>query len=720
MSASSKGTNSPTADLASFHERIQRSGGEIRFSFADAEVRRFLGQLEQPREGRDAPAFAADWFLLRGRAERIALRPGFDELIAVDANAIDELPHQTQTAVRVLKHMAGRAILADEVGLGKTIEAGLILKELVTRRLVRRALVLTPASLVDQWIEEMADKFYLQFNAVEHRSDWTGHDFVIASHSRARHKTHRPKVKERPWDIVIVDEAHKAKNHATQLYRTLEEIERDFMLLLTATPLQNDLREFFNLVTLVRPGQFGTWREFKSRYMGRDPRIPRDPVGIRDVASAVLIRNKRSNVDLHLPARRPHRPDIALTPTEAALYRDVTEFARELYAIGMYPDAASKGAQSFVLTMIAQRICSSSPAIADTLGRITQNQDVRPEFRRRAAQLEHAAGSVTSHAKLRALEAVLAAHPGERVVVFSEHRPTIELIQRHVEGRGRIVFPYHGGVDRARRTRLKRAFRDSPDGVFLSSRAGAEGLNLQFAHVLVNYELPWNPLLVEQRIGRLHRIGQRHEVIIYNLAAAGTVEDRILRVLQDKIRLFELVVGELDLILGRFEDASGLEARFKEAWLKASSEQSFEQEVSAIEDAVVSGLEDAREAERLSTDFAPEDNAERLEREFFALTIPARVSLAYGTRLMNLAAGTEAERLRIGLSVTEIQGALTYAAPDGVVDAGGSDYGPTVWIHSATGRGRGVSLRVAADRLPITLIEVTADQEPSLSLSDDP
>ncbi len=697
------------------HELAKRRGGKVRFSFSEKDVRRFIGRLEDHTGHVDGSQAAADWFRLRSAAERLALRPGFDELIALDANAIDELPHQTQTAVRVLKHMGGRAILADEVGLGKTIEAGLILKELLTRRLARRVLVLSPASLVDQWIEEMADKFYLQFGAVEDRSDWTSRDLVIASHSRARHKIHRSKVTERPWDVVIVDEAHKAKNHRTQLYRTLEEIERDFILLLTATPLQNDLREFFNLVTLVRPGQFGTWRGFKGRYMGSDPRVPRDPAGIRDVASAVLIRNKRSNVNLHLPRRRPHRPQIVLTDPEASLYRDVTSFARALYAVGMYPDAASKGAQSFVLTLIAQRICSSSPAIADTLRRIAGNQDVRPEFRSRAGELERAARAVTSHTKLRALDAALQAHSGERVVVFSEHRPTIELIQRHVEALGRPVFPYHGGVTKARRARLKREFRDTPRGVFLSSRAGAEGLNLQFAHVLVNYELPWNPLLVEQRIGRLHRIGQKHEVVIYNLAAAGTVEDRILEVLQNKIRLFELVVGELDLILGRFDNASELEARFKEAWLSASSEQAFERDIQAIEHEVETGFEAARQAEQMSNEIAPEDNAERLEREFRALTIPKRVYLAYGTQHMNLAAGTNAERMRIGLSVAEIQAALTYASVHDLVDAGVSDYGPTVWIHSATSRGRGVSLRVAADRLPITLVEIAGDEQAPLT-----
>ncbi len=703
-------------DLSWLHERVRRREGQVRFRFGEQQIRDFLGAVSGALDPYGAEPDAAKWFRLRRAAERLALRPGFEELIALDANTIDELPHQTDTAIRVLREMSGRALLADEVGLGKTIEAGLILKELLARRLVKSVLILCPASLVDQWQEEMSEKFFLEFDTVQDQSDWKSHDLLVASHSRARHAANRPYVTARSWDVVIVDEAHKAKNHRTALYQMLQKLTRDFLLLLTATPLQNDLREFYNLVTLLRPGQFGTWKEFKRRYMGSDPRVPRDPTGIRDVAAQVMVRNKRANVNLHLPPRRPHRPEIRLEAAEQALYTEVTAFLRELYAVGMYPDAAAAGGAHFVLTMMAQRICSSSQAIAASLHRLSKRQAVRPRFRRRAGDLADQAKAVTTHSKLRGLDAVLRAHEGERIVVFSEHRPTIDLIKHHLKAKGITVFPYHGGVDRARRARLKLRFRETPGSVLLSSRSGAEGLNLQFAHVLVNYELPWNPLLVEQRIGRLHRIGQKREVVIYNFAATGTVEDRILQVLQDKIRLFELVVGELDLILGRFDDASDLEKRFLDAWLSASSDEAFEREVRTIEQEVERSYAEGKEAEERSSYIAPEDNAERLEREFGVLSIPARVRLAYGTRLMNLVAGVEAERLSLGLAASEIQEALRLApVPDGIEPAEVTDYGPTVWIHSATGRARGVSLLVAADRLPVTLLKIHADREAPLS-----
>ncbi|MCA9572437.1 MAG: DEAD/DEAH box helicase, partial [Myxococcales bacterium] len=412
---------------------------------------------------------------------------------------------------------------------------------------------------------------------------------------------------------------------------------------------------------------------------------------------------------------------IRLSPPERALYDDVTAFVRAVYAEKRDADGGAGRGYGFVWTLLAQRICSSSPAIARSLEALAEKEWVGPEFRQRAMVLAERAAGAEHHAKLRALDDVLDTHGGQRVVVFSEHRPTLDLIQRHVEARGVAVFPYHGGIDTVRRAQLKRRFRDTPGSVLLSSRSGAEGLNLQFAHVLVNYELPWNPLVVEQRIGRLHRIGQKRDVVIYNFAAVRTVEDRILRVLQDKIRLFELVVGELDVILGRFEDASELERRFTSAWLSAADEDDFEREVQRLEREVDESVREAREAESRSGAIAPADNAERLEREFDALTIPARVRLAYGTRLMTLAPGVEAERFRIGLAASEIQSALRNAVvPDCLDPAGVGDYGPSVWIHSVTGRGRTVSLRVAAERLPVTLIEVAGDVEaPLTAISDE-
>jgi superfamily II DNA/RNA helicase len=259
------------------------------------------------------------------------------------------------------------------------------------------------------------------------------------------------------------------------------------------------------------------------------------------------------------------------------------------------------------------------------------------------------------------------------------------------------------------------AFKQDSHAVFVATRAGTEGLNLQFCNRLVNYELPWNPMVVEQRIGRIHRIGQTREAHIINFAAQGTVEAYVLRLLDEKIKLFELVVGELDVILGDFGGADSLEESLADAWLSADSDDAFEERVEAIGEKIVASREAGKQQEMLNSDVAAEDNAQKVEREFRNLTIPARVRLAYGTNHLLLVRGVDAKRHRIGLHVGEILEALEHTAePE---DAGAhADYGPLVLLTGVTGTGRAVRLTVQADRLPMTLVDVSADVEAPLSL----
>jgi superfamily II DNA/RNA helicase len=258
------------------------------------------------------------------------------------------------------------------------------------------------------------------------------------------------------------------------------------------------------------------------------------------------------------------------------------------------------------------------------------------------------------------------------------------------------------------------AFKQDSNAVFVATRAGTEGLNLQFCNRLVNYELPWNPMVVEQRIGRIHRIGQTREAHIINFAARGTVEAHVLRLLDQKIKLFELVVGELDVILGDFGGADSLEESLADAWLSADSDEVFEQRVEEIGEKIVASREAGKLQEQLNSTVAAEDNAQRVEREFRQLTIPARVRLAYGTNHLHLARGVEGKRQRIGLHVAEILEALEHTSdPE---DAGiHSDYGPLILLTGVTGTGRAVRLTVQADRLPMTLVDLSADAEAPLT-----
>src|SRR5438552_972591 len=289
-----------------------------------------------------APPTDRAWHELRREAERIALVPGFERLITLDANAIKALPHQIDVAQRVLRHMSGRAILADEVGLGKTIEASIIYKELAIRGLARRVLILTPASLVGQWQGELEQKFFERFDTPSEPDDWLNVTKAIVSHDRARSRRHAEEILRHRWDLVIVDEAHKVKNQRGATYQFIEKIERDFILLLTATPLQNDLRELYNLVTLLRPGQLGTWPEFRKVHLvAGDRRMPKDPAALRALTHEVMIRTRRTSVidDLNLPPRRARHPEVRLTKAEADLYHGTTEFLRRLYREGFVQPA---------------------------------------------------------------------------------------------------------------------------------------------------------------------------------------------------------------------------------------------------------------------------------------------------------------------------------------------------------------------------------------------
>ncbi len=688
-------------------------------------LKAFADQLKQPAAGRD-------WYELRRDAERLALVPGFDRLITLEANAIKELPHQIDVAQRVLRDMGGRAILADEVGLGKTIEASIIYKELAIRGLARRALILTPASLVGQWQGELAEKFFERFETPTDPDDWHRVTKAIVSHDRARSHRHAEEILRHRWDLVIVDEAHKVKSHKSATYQFIEKIERDFILLLTATPLQNDLRELYNLVTLLRPGQLGTWDEFKSQHLvSGDQRQPRDPDSLRALTHEVMIRTRRSSVvdDLDLPPRRPRHPEVHLTPAEADLYERTTEFLRRLYREGFIATGeeepeedggggsrkrrSGKGMVQLAVIHLRQRLCSSARALGESLEHLARGERVSPAYRTIARQLAGRARKIKTHAKLNVLTKVLKETP-DRAVVFSDHRPTVELIAQRVKQLGRKPIVYWGAHSTTERDTRIRAFQQDDQSVLIATRAGSEGRNLQFCNVLVNYDLPWNPMVVEQRIGRVHRIGQKREVHIVNLVAAGTIEAYILQLLDKKIKLFELVVGELDLILGEFGGAERFEGRLAEQWLKAENEDEFARQVEAIGTDIEKSSAAGREQEQVNSLIAPDDNAMRLERRFETLSVPGRLRLGLGTSQLVKAPGWDRTRQRLGVHLTEILEALESIEPIAGVTtlapAGShAQYGQLVKLTGLTSAGRAITLVAQVGRLPMALVDIAVD-----------
>src|SRR6266404_2590085 len=678
-----------------------------------------------------APPTDRDWHELRREAERIALVPGFERLITLDANAIKALPHQIDVAQRVLRHMSGRAILADEVGLGKTIEASIIYKELAIRGLARRVLILTPASLVGQWQGELEEKFFERFDTPSEPDDWLNVTKAIVSHDRARSRRHAEEILRHRWDLVIVDEAHKVKSQRGATYQFIEKIERDFILLLTATPLQNDLRELYYLITLLRPGQLGTWQEFKTQHLvSGDHRQPRDPEALRALTHEVMIRTRRSSValDLDLPPRRPRHPEVKLTRAEADLYQRTTEFLRRLYREGFIKPAeqeepedgaprrrTKKGILQLALIHLRQRLCSSSRALAESLGHLAESDRISPQYRAIAKQLAKRAEGIKTHAKLDVLTKPLKETP-DRLVIFSDHRPTIQLIEERVKKLGRQPIVYWGAHSTPERDKRIRAFHEDETSVLIATRAGSEGRNLQFCNVLVNYDLPWNPMVVEQRIGRLHRIGQKREVHIVNLAAAGTIESYILQLLDQKIKLFELVVGELDLILGEFGGAQRFEGRLAEEWLAADSEEDFARRVAVLGADIETSGAIAKEQEQLNSLIAPDDNATRLERRFETLSVPGRLRLGLGTSQVVKAPGWDAKRQRLGVHVKDLLEALESIEPIGGVTteqpAGSGthpQYGALVRLTGLTSSGRAITLVAQVERLPLALVDISVE-----------
>ncbi|MEW6741584.1 MAG: SNF2-related protein [Planctomycetota bacterium] len=519
---------------------------------------------------------------LRLASEELSLFDGFDSLLALDTlEGVTRFRHQIETVRKVLRYHRGRALLADEVGLGKTIEAGIILKEYLLRGLAERVLVLTPPSLVGQWREELSTKFRLDFavaDGTSYRHDpahfLESHPQFIMSIDTAKAARHQELLKEYAYDLIIVDEAHRLRRRSSAAWKLVDALRSRFLLLLTATPVQNDLLELFNLITLLRPGHLKTPAQFKREYVTRgDPYSPRQREKLRELLGEVMVRNTRAAVEVGLPPRRAVTLVLEPTAEERMLYAGVTSFVRRHFGAarpaacsgdGSGDGAGDHSLDRFSLQVLQREVASSPVAVVGTLVKLAARQELSTESIEESQRLAALARSFSHSRKADALLDIVTKRR-HKLVVFTSFRSTLEFLERRLEAAGVPVAVFHGGMASADKDRVIQAFRDRAQ-VLLSSEAGGEGRNLQFADALCNFDLPWNPMRIEQRIGRLHRIGQTQVVTIYNLALSSTVEDHLLRILDRKINLFELVVGELDLILGNLRDERDLDERVLEAW----------------------------------------------------------------------------------------------------------------------------------------------------------
>ncbi|WP_186670931.1 DEAD/DEAH box helicase [Sporosarcina sp. BP05] len=449
------------------------------------------------------------------------------------------LAHQLKVAETVIERMNGKAILADEVGLGKTIEAGLILKEYLVRGLVKKALILVPASLVNQWIEELNQKFHIPAMQYKKNYDLNHCTIVVMSIDMAKRSPHKENIYDQEYDLIIIDEAHKLKNHKTKNYEFVQNLKKKFCLLLTATPIQNNVFELFYLISLLKPGHLGNYETFQSSFSVSKHNVEHDDY-LKELVNQVMVRNRRQDTGIEWTNRRVQIIPIDFTQEEQEVYDLISDLKN---VCPVFSDA-------FSMITLQREMCSSKEATCMTLTNMLQ-KCIKPE------DISYMEGIIQ---KLMVLEVNSKAEKAyeiitdasDKVILFTEYRATQTYLQWYLQTKGITSVPFNGQFNKNKREWMKQLFKEKAQ-VLIATESGSEGINLQFCHHVINYDLPWNPMKLEQRIGRVHRLGQEHDVHIYNLAIQNTIEDHILDLLHVKIGVFEQVVGELDDILSAFK-----------------------------------------------------------------------------------------------------------------------------------------------------------------------
>ena len=560
------------------------------------------------------PTLAGDptGFRLAAEATRIRLAYTHDPQFAVSVARIDPLPHQLEAVYyHMLRQPRLRFLLADDPGAGKTIMAGLLLKELKLRGAITRTLIVAPANLAPQWQREMSEKFDEPFDLVNRATlttrgnrAWEVSDQCVVSLDFAwRADVLESLARARRWDVVVVDEAHKMaayrrgkKLERTRRYRLGEFLtdHTDHLLLLTATPHKGDPENFRLLLQLLNPDLFAD-----TEILARAVRRRENPVFLRRLKEDMKDFDGRPL----FPPRHVETLGVELTPPEQQLYEDVTRYVTENFNRALAEDNRNV---TFALIILQRRLASSVRAIRRSLenrrdrlsalrDEVRANPDLLESARRGespldelpedapeqerweaeeralrftvARNLDELAGEIDVLADLAArARAVEERGPerkldelrrvvegedidlfrsGEKLLIFTEAKDTLDYLVENLVAWGLPVNSIDGTMAPAERYRAEQAFRD-PDGaqVMVATEAAGEGINLQFCHLMINYDLPWNPTRLEQRMGRIHRYGQKYEVYIYNLVATNTREGMVFHALLDKLEQMRQGLGQ--------------------------------------------------------------------------------------------------------------------------------------------------------------------------------
>ncbi len=603
-----------------------------------------------------------------------------NDLVSLGDARVDVKPHQVGVVHRVVTNYPHRFLLCDEVGLGKTIEAGMILKELRARKQARRVLIVVPPNLLRQWQFELKSKFNEVFSILNkatvqylriqgHDGNPFAHfDSVLVSADWVSNTRWADSAVQAEWDMVIVDEALASPAH----------FANRALLLITATPMQLEAHELYSLVELVDPALFPTVEHFErnrndapglnrlveqlhqhgfplphrdasdvivahvSGWLGIDEELAMkrlmagsDEIDVlcaelasHHLLSEVLVRNRKAVVGGFMP-RRATRWEVNLRDDEWRALAAVEDYVLNGFNLA---ERSRDNAIGFVMVIFQKLMASSIRALGVSLAKrrerllqkaIEEGSSVAElelridddgptsevvsaavsayateaaDLARLVGLLDHVEVDSKAEALLTNLALIFEHDAAAKVLIFTEFRETQRYLADRIADKGWNVHIFHGQQTPLEKDRSVDRFRDEPGRqVLICTEAGGEGRNFQFCHLLVNYDLPWNPMRVEQRIGRVDRIGQDEIVQIFNLWVKGTIEERVLNVLERRINVFEDTVGGLDPILGETERDLRKILRMAEA--------DRDRALSRLEDRLEEQVKSARAAEEKLRDF---------------------------------------------------------------------------------------------------------------------
>ena len=538
----------------------------------------------------------ADKTFLRVEGLRFKYASIFDPLLAMNVSKIDPLPFQIEAVYGyILKRPRIRFLIADDPGAGKTIMAGLVIKELKLRKLANRILIVVPGHLKDQWRRELKDKFDENFvvvdrhtfNALYGENPWEMNNQIITSIDFAKQEEILPTLNSIYWDLVIVDEAHKMaayrygeKISRTKRYKLGEVLSKtsNHLLFLTATPHKGDPENFRLFLDLLAPGFFATPEMVEESLKNKD-----NPLFIRRLKEDLKDFEGRPI----FTRRFPMTLKFNLSDEEIDLYNEVSRYVVHQYNRALRQD--KKRNVAFALVILQRRMASSTYALLRSLERRKEKlekiligkeepkelkidfeeledleeserwkkeeewegvtlakdpEELREEIETIDRLIEKAKEILKGEKEVKLRELRKAITEGFRkiremggnskILIFTESRDTLEYLVRKIRSWGYKVNSIHGGMSLEERIKAEKVFRDETE-IMVATEAAGEGINLQFCHIMINYDIPWNPNRLEQRMGRIHRYGQQKDVYIFNLVAANTREGEVLLRLFDKL-----------------------------------------------------------------------------------------------------------------------------------------------------------------------------------------